>query len=148
MKSTKTLEIYETDTRQHNFEITSPDHEETFEINSYELVDPFKVLNEDGVTRINIENDQYFHIEVTDANDGHAKIGQDNEPPSQEIEIEIPYRNSYNFGELVSEFGVPDTDTAYDTLRYLPTVSVGIVYEHGNRSIEYIEVNGDRYTKE
>lgn len=144
----KTLEINEAESHLYNFEIVTPDHDEAFDVNSYEFLDPFKVLHEAGRASINISNDQFFHIEVTDANDGHAKISVSDKPQPTEHEFVAPYRCGYTFGELVSECGVPDTDQAHKALKYLPTVRVDMTYSDGEVSVEAVEVDGDIFERQ
>jgi len=145
---TKTIEIIQNDSRfdDDKYTIVSPDHESEEDVGSYELPDGYSSLTEAGMTTVNIPNDKYYHLERS--HEHHIKVTVKDEPQHEELTVSLPYREAYTFNDLVSELGVPDTDEAYNALRHQPQVSVNLVYEGGETSIDSVEVDGETFTKE
>ena len=143
----KTIEIIHNDSRfdDDQYTIVSPDHTSDEDAGGFTLPEDYASLTEDGMTKVDIPHDKYYHLNRPHTN--HVKITVEDEPQHTELELSIPYRESYTFSELVSELGVPDTDEAYNALRHQPQVSVNAVYEGGKVSIESVEVDGETFTR-
>lgn len=147
----KTLEIWHkhsADNWDKDYLICSPDE---LEDGSNEVVvDGFEtdlpLACEDGRIYINIDNDDYFLVEIEDTTHDHrhAYIEKTNIPPKKEYEF--PYTADYTFSEKVECVGIPDSDAARDQFKYMPHVKLVMEWGPGmDRNLVAIKVNGERH---
>lgn len=109
----KTIEIWHHG--HSNFEIVSPDRDEIVYANGYTIeVDGRGALMENGVQTVDIQSDEYFHIEKEG---NHATITIEDEPPGPEI-ITKKYENTDGRAPpIIAKIALVEDDFVYDSIR-------------------------------
>lgn len=143
---TKTLEIIHEDTK--TYEVVSPDHNERWTIDGYEIEGDVDVLMEDGRLSVDVPPSKYFHVKEKDYEEDHVTISVEDYPQPNPVTFTVSASVGYNFSELVSECGIPDTDQAYEELRHLPRPQITFSYEGGESEVKRVEIDGVVYTPE
>jgi len=138
----KTLEIVQDDP----FIVRPQGWDEEYKCKSYMLdVGDREILNEAGIQTVNIEQDEYFHIEQDgDGADSHVRVTVEDEQQGTTI-VDIPYDDQYTLLEKIANCGVPDTKEGRDAFRYCPQVRLLVEYESGETDVAGIEINGKQY---
>lgn len=141
MCMTKTVEIFDRGTL---YEIVSQDHDETFECSSFEIdVGDNTILTEDGRTTIDIENDEFFHINEGDI--CTTVSVEDEEQQYMPETVTIPFEDVYTFSGKVEHRDIPNTETAYKMFKYLPRVNLEVSTSGDELTPVTIEFDGETY---
>lgn len=146
----KTLEIWHRHkVNEGNVKVVSPDHDEHFNGDSYTLDANVEQLFEDGVTRVDISPDRYFHV-TKDYKD-HLHISIDNAPQTnEERTILFPYSDNYTFSEKCSELDIAATKNAMDAFKYMPHLRLEMTWQpdSSEATASGVEINGTVYDLE
>jgi hypothetical protein len=86
----KTLELNHRAGTREQIVITSPDHEETFNVNAYDIEGAGNIIFEDQFGTIDYPDDMYAHIDVQKGKfQRTAQISFEDEPEAVQREVEM-----------------------------------------------------------